>query len=300
MATTTTASANTAAETTEEKEQGDATYVLSEQEKRRFEKVFSKDAKEKMAAYLTWRKEHHLGDKDYNDNEPSPPLVTDDNYDAQLWKWAVQKAWKYQQQQQQQQTPEQQQTSSHHSNKSTKPRSLRKLNPFQQNNRHRILHVLAARLDLDVGDASLYSTALALYLDGLLGSKDSRQDNEATTEDQRSTLLLDVRPGRGWRNPPALELVGLIRHAATYLHDLYPDRLHCCVLYPVPRPAIWIWNCLIRVFLDDSIKSAVCLYPGGASNFHSPIPRQELLKHHVDEACLDHCEQARVDTFDHV
>ena len=98
---TTSANASAAADTVEEEEQRDtATYVLTEHEKQRFEKVFSKDAKEKMAAYMAWRKEHRLDDDTDDGDGPSPPLVKDnDDFDAQLWKWAVQKAWEHQQQQ---------------------------------------------------------------------------------------------------------------------------------------------------------------------------------------------------------
>ena len=293
------------------------TVRMTEQEQRRFAKVFSKDSKEKMAAYLAWRVEHQL---DEPNSSEEPPHANDD---AQLWKWAVHKAWNHQQ--------TNSTSTSEHGNSNKQSLRVGRIKSSRRNaseetlassrsatdeeqvpclpqivfchrrnddnddndefflrdkEGHRVLHILAARLDLDVGNAALYSTALALYLDRLF--LDCRHN------DNRATLLLDVRPGRGWRNPPALELVGLIRHAAAQLHDLYPDRLHCCILYPVPRPAIWVWN-MIKVFLADGIRSAVCLYAGGAA-VQSPVPWQQLLQH-VDEACLDHCEQARLSSF---
>lgn len=170
---------------------------------------------------------------------------------------------------------------------------------------HTILHVLAARLDPQKAGKhahELYATSLALYLDRYFlnhpsgGRNDNKDDDDNdNNKKHRVTLLLDVRAGKGWRNPPALELVGLVRHLATVLHDLYPDRLHKCLLFPVPRPAIWIWN-MFRGLLDESIRNTVCLLPGGALA-ESPAPIKDLATH-VDEATLQHCEQVRLQTFE--
>ena len=149
---------------------------------------------------------------------------------------------------------------------------------------HHLLHVLAARLDPQKASNELYTTAVALYLDRYLAAKANHV-----------TLLLDVRAGVGWKNPPALELTSLVRHLATHLHALYPDRLHGCLLFPVPRPAIWIWN-LCKGLLDERIRSAVCLFPGGASA-RSPAP-VSALSAHVEEAFLQHCEKMRLETFE--
>jgi hypothetical protein len=160
--------------------------------------------------------------------------------------------------------------------------------PLRDRQGLRLLHVLPARLDLTQGDVHLYTNALALYLDGVL--------DRATNE--RMTLLMDVRPGQGWQNPPVLELVGLIRHAAARLQDLYPHRLHGLILYPIPRAAIFIYKSIIQVFLSEAVRQAIVLIPGRGTQCDSPLPHQALCQY-VGVAALAQLEAARRASFVH-
>jgi hypothetical protein len=158
--------------------------------------------------------------------------------------------------------------------------------PLRDQQHRRIFHVLPARLDLSQANVHVYTNALALYLDGLL-------DRSSV---EKMTLLMDVRPGWGWKNPPVLELVGLIRHAAARLQDLYPHRLHRLILYPIPRAAIFIYRSIIQVFLSEATRQAIVLIPGRGTQCDSPLPHQALCDY-VPVACLAQLEAARRASF---
>lgn len=275
---------------------------LTAAEKERFQRVFAKDCQTKLAAYATWRQEHSL---DKGTALPSVDVSTDED----IWNWAVRKAF------------------DHHTQNDLLPCTTNGVNvkttavadedettpstdvsfeipqfvychrhgpgnqPMRDKQGHLLLQVFGGRLDPKGTPKAhdLYTTSVALYLDRYLSFRKS------STTPYRITLLLDVRAGDGWENPPALEMVGLVRHLATQLHDLYPDRLHKCFLFPVPRPGIWIWN-MCKGFLDKGIRSTVYLLPGGALS-HSPAPIRELAVY-VDEQVLRHCEKVRLSTFE--
>lgn len=279
----------------------------TEAERRRFQKVFPKLYETKIKSYLDWRR----------DNVVQENLPLSDTSDEEKWNWATQtELSKFNNatdntssasSSPKEDEPEETNNSSPRNEQSEQQNTLDCFQGlvtelpqvvfchkgpegyFRDKDGVRILHVLSARLDPTLADAQLYTNAMALYLDQLF--------DRHKQEEERVTILLDVRPGQGWKNPPALELVGLIRHAATRLHDLYPDRLHKCILYPIPRPAIFIWK-MVQIFLDASVREAVCLIPGDAYSTKAPLPRKHLLDH-VDEACLDFCEKTRLDTFAH-
>ena len=309
-------------------------------ERARFEHDFPKDCETKIADYLNWRQAHQL-DKttDNNDDNVTAAFPTLDTHsDAELWQWALQKAWvfhkpsisastsstanveqsksrrgfrKLKQQRDNTATSRDGMSSAASSTMDDNdaaldtdmPRLPQVVYCHRNNNKsmlcdkqgHLLLHVLAARLDPTLAgnklSNDLYTTSLALYLDRYLNPK-HRQDAQTNS---RVTLLLDVRAGLGWHNPPALELVGLVRHLATNLHALYPNRLQHCLLFPVPRPAIWIWN-TCKGLLDERIRTTVQLFPGGAMA-DSPAPVAALSSTHVDATVLEHCEQVRLQTF---
>jgi hypothetical protein len=157
-------------------------------------------------------------------------------------------------------------------------------NPLCDTKGHRVLQILSARVDLQAACANTYATAFSLFLDSHL-----RRDNL-----DRLTLLIDVRPGSGWPNVPALKMVGFIRCVAQVLQECYPCRLHQCILFPIPRPALFIWN-IVQHFLDPLVRRLIVLIPGPAG-LTSPVPRDRL-KDYVDLAGLDLLEQTRLEAF---
>ena len=268
---------------------------ITREERNRFQEGFPDDAEARIHSFLAWRKEHAL-----DGDNGRPPSEVDD---AQVWSWAVRKAFEYHR-------PSVKKPAMTHRSVSVETQSTAKSSTsltspvtdgslelpqvvfnhkvgseyFRDKSGHRVLHILAARLDPSLADASLYATAIALYLDRVMDRKCPDQ----------FTLLLDVRPGTGWCNLPALELVGFTRHVAGQLQTLFPERLHKCVLFPVPRPAVFLWN-LFKVFLHESTRQAVCVVAGGAHR-DSPVPRSAL-RHHVPDVCVEHCEQVRLAHF---
>lgn len=157
--------------------------------------------------------------------------------------------------------------------------------PLRDIDGHRILHCLPAMIDLHSHHSiEVFIATLALYLD----AKFDRSNEEQVV------LVIDVRPGRGWPNPPALQMVGFVRQVARALHELHPGRLHRCIIFPVPSVALCLWNA-VRRFVDPSLTERVVVVVGGA-DLESPPPRDKLLPH-LDFDILAVLEAARLGAF---
>lgn len=156
---------------------------------------------------------------------------------------------------------------------------------YYQTTKGGCIQVLPARLQMSLPQASeFYVATLGLYLDAIFDRSDSG----------KATVLIDVRPGKGWPNPPAHKMVGFIRHVASELNDLFPDRLSRCVLYPIPGPAVFLWK-LVRGFLDKKLVEQVVLIPG--SERMRSKPPNEKLSRFVDPNILTTMEKTRLDLF---
>lgn len=155
--------------------------------------------------------------------------------------------------------------------------------PVRDKSGYRVLHHLPARMDLAHPDRLL--ACMASYLD----AKFDRHNRDLVT------LLIDVRPGYGWPNCPAWNMISFIRSAADYLHRLFPGRVHLCILYPVPRPAVSLWH-MVRPFLDRRIRESIVLVAGGAHE-ESPLPKNRLKRYVDNEQALDRMEETRKTAF---
>jgi CRAL/TRIO domain len=109
------------------------------------------------------------------------------------------------------------------------------------------------------------------------------------------TILLDVRPGEGWSNPPVLSLIRFIKYCCHELHQLYPNRLNYCIVYPVPSIAHTIWSYMIKPFLPTSISSKIITIAGNA-DLNSPIPTKSL-QNYVSVEAIERMEQNRIQSF---
>jgi hypothetical protein len=89
-------------------------------------------------------------------------------------------------------------------------------------------------------------------------------------------------------------MVGFIRCVAQVLQERYPCRLYQCILFPIPRPALFIWN-IVQYCLDPVVRRLMVLIPGPAG-LTSPVPRDRL-NDYVDLAGLDLMEQTRLEAF---
>ena len=105
---------------------------------------------------------------------------------------------------------------------------------------------------------------------------------------------MDVRPGRGWPNPPAVKMLGFIREAGQVLFELFPGRLHRCVVFPVPTVAASVWGAAKKV-LDPTVASRVVVVSGPAE-MDSPVPVAKLLPY-VSRENLQILEEARRAAF---
>jgi hypothetical protein len=307
----------------------------TEEECQRFYEAFSDDSMERLTAYMEWRKEHQLnaprGEGKAPSTDTTKSLFVADG-DARNWQIAYQgaiaHARKHSADTQEEGHPGDAKDDAPNTEQKEHPKNHRRFrrkdsnskrdssssrqkdkptvfhardndlnrpiyshantadgNPLCDRKGHQIFQILAARVDLQAACANTYATAFLLYLDAHL-----RRDTLDLV-----TLLIDVRPGRGWPNLPALQMLGFIRCLAQVLHDSHPCRLHQCILFPVPRPAVMIWK-TVQNFLDPLVRKSIVLVPG-AANLTSPVPRDRLKDYFDDQAGLDLMEQTRLEAF---
>ena len=151
---------------------------------------------------------------------------------------------------------------------------------------HTVLHVLPGRIDLGYS-ATVYTLALSHYLESLF---------QVLATDVKLTVLLDVRAGRGWPNPPALQMVGFIRRVASDLCARYPNCLNKCLIFPLPRAATAIWNFVVKPYLDENLRNSMELVPGNSTGVDSPPPTEKLSAFLSTEN-VDHLERHRLSCF---
>lgn len=273
----------------------------TEEECQRFHESFSDESTERLTAYMDWRQEHELN---------SDETTTDTSDDARNWQkatdLAIARARKDSDAKEEAPTTLNKEHQKHcrasrfrHSSKEgrtvfhARDNDLARPifnhaiagNPLCDRKGNKIFQILAARVDLRAACANTYATAFCLYLDSHL-----RRDSLDLV-----TLLIDVRPGAGWPNLPAMQMLGFIRCLAQVLYDSYPGRLHQCILFPVPRPAILIWK-TVQNFLDPLVRKSVVLVSGPAGRT-SPVPRDRLKEYFDDQVGLDLMEQTRLEAF---
>jgi hypothetical protein len=181
--------------------------------------------------------------------------------------------------------------------------------PLRDTTNHCVLHFLPALIDLNSFgvDSTLvsttFATAIALYLHTKFEqqcrwsrgiNRRGARDGEEEAEDEQWTIAMDVRPGRGWPNPPAVQMLGFMRRVTQVLLELYPGRLWRCIVFPVPFVATHVWNKAKR-FLDLSVAKRIIVIPGPA-NLDSPLPVSKLLPY-INRDCLEVLEDARLASF---
>ena len=83
-------------------------------------------------------------------------------------------------------------------------------------------------------------------------------------------MLLDVRTGDGWLNPPAQKLLPFFKHMAKVVPNHYPERLKRVVIYPLP----WIVAALIKVVknLFDPVTREKFIVLSGSDKTGAPCP----------------------------
>ena len=157
----------------------------------------------------------------------------------------------------------------------------------QQGHQHRIFYILPGMMDDKLAPHNNYSTytlAVALYLDALV-----QRDSMETV-----TLVVDVRAGRGWPNVHAVKLVPFIKTSLQLLLTLFPERLHKCVVYPVPSAFFYLWS-LISKCMEDVTAAKICIVSGKCTM--EAAPPTEQLEEHLGKEAASLLEPYRVSKF---
>ena len=149
----------------------------------------------------------------------------------------------------------------------------------------RVAHILAAMIDLDIAPQEFYMACIAAYLDFKL----DRNSLETIT------VLIDVRAGKGWKNPPAMSLVPFIKTIAKYLSIIMPLRLESCIVYPLPSPARFIWV-IVSGLLDMKHLQKIRILWGAGASAESPAPTEKM-KEFFDMNTIEKIEQCRLLEF---
>ena len=144
---------------------------------------------------------------------------------------------------------------------------------------NRFLMHIPARIDTQLADTSVYSLALAIFID----------DNLDRSKSDRMTLLIDTRSGDGFANPKAYNLLSFIQSTATLLQDLHPGRLEQCIVYPVPTIAGTLFNA-IKPFLGKEASTRIHLVSGPSAR-NDKVPK--AMKTYLDEKLIDMLEERR-------
>ncbi|KAG7346132.1 CRAL/TRIO domain containing protein [Nitzschia inconspicua] len=149
---------------------------------------------------------------------------------------------------------------------------------------HRIFHIIPAMMDDKLAKQSTYTLAVALYLD--------RQVDRHSMD--TVTICMDVRAGRGWPNTHAVKLVPFMKSSLKLLLPLFPERLHKCVVYPLPSAFYFLWT-MISKCMDAVTAAKICVVSGKCFIEAEP-PTDKLIAHLGKEPALL-LEPARISMF---
>jgi hypothetical protein len=124
---------------------------------------------------------------------------------------------------------------------------------------HRMLHIMPGQIDGKEAYPATYALALALFINRKLDRSSS----------EKITVMIDVRGRKGWANIHPCRQLPFIQSVTKLLLAMFPERLHRCLLFPVPSSGMWIWN-LCKVWIDPLTVSKINLLAGEARIVSSP------------------------------
>ena len=124
---------------------------------------------------------------------------------------------------------------------------------------HRMLHIMPGKMDSTMVHPYTYALALALFIDRKLDR----------SSDETITVLIDVRGRKGWQNRHPCRQLPFIQSVTRLLLAMFPERLHRCLVFPVPSSGMWIWK-LCKGWIDPSTVSKIQLLEGEARIFSPP------------------------------
>jgi CRAL/TRIO domain len=153
-----------------------------------------------------------------------------------------------------------------------------------------ILYAIPARMDLHRVPKEVYGNAFAMYMLHQQQQQEQNEKNIGSGGEEEIhgtstrgvlprpplTIVLDVRAGTGWCNTPITSMLPLVRHVLRQLQNLFPGRLHRCIVFPVPAVAVLLWNAVVRPFLDRAVSDRVVLVAGPGTGSHAPLPYERM------------------------
>lgn len=148
----------------------------------------------------------------------------------------------------------------------------------------KVLQFIPAQMDVDLASDVCYATTIAFYLDRKL----------ERTSFEKVIVSVDVRAGKGWKNPPAGSIVPFIKKTISILEQNFPERLAKSIVYPMPFVATALWK-IIKAFLDANTANKISIL-GGPALEDSPLPKDKLEKYIPTEE-LDRMELNRESSF---
>mmetsp|Transcript_44697 Transcript_44697/g.83468 ORF Transcript_44697/g.83468 Transcript_44697/m.83468 type:complete len:300 (-) Transcript_44697:137-1036(-) len=113
-----------------------------------------------------------------------------------------------------------------------------------------VLLLQVARTDCRI-PAETYFKALCSVLEDIV-------PRDADSNFKRITLVMDTRGGEGWNNPPATQMLPLVRICARQFPPNYPGTLQRIVIYPVPT-AFRLFARVALAFVDPVTRNRVVL-----------------------------------------
>eukprot|EP00934_Nitzschia_sp_Nitz4_P003064 Nitzschia sp. Nitz4//scaffold350_size17454//2505//3533//NITZ4_008816-RA/size17454-processed-gene-0.29-mRNA-1//1//CDS//3329548862//3054//frame0 len=149
---------------------------------------------------------------------------------------------------------------------------------------NRLFQINPARMDVTLAKSSTYAVAVAWYLNVHMDRR----------ELEKIVVCMDVRAGQGWPNTHVVRLVPFMQQTTSLLLSIFPERLHKCLVYPVPSSFMWVWNTISKV-MDPLTRNKICVM-SGPNKIVSPPPMEQMY-HHIPKEASHHLEQARVAAF---
>ncbi len=148
----------------------------------------------------------------------------------------------------------------------------------------RLIHIIPGQMDDRLAKLTTYALAISLYLDAKLDAGSS----------EMLTVLVDVRGGQGWPNTHPVRLLPFIKDTIQLLLSMFPERLHKCLLYPLPPATLWIWN-IVRKCIDPKTAQKIQILTGEARIVSDPPYSQ--MEEHIETDIVQLLESTRRAAF---
>jgi len=240
----------------------------------------TKEAIKALQSYIDWRKKYSDIEETLvcqKEEQPEDSSKKDnDDKDLQLWEMATAVAIK----------------ANEESSDSPFPRIVRSFkredddDEYTDNSGNVIIKLCPGKInDNLVSDIKTYSLAIALYLDKKLDRNDPHET---------MTLIIDVRGGKNWPNPSPRTLLPFLKHTVRLLLDMFPERLHQAIIFPVPGAFGWIWS-LVQRRMDPETADR-CRVVSGAARISSEPPTDELTEY-MSREVVEYMEEERLASF---